>query len=72
MTAVTETPASVNGQAPTEPGEEKTPVSERVLGLFGLAFAAVVGLIAIDLLSGGALSRLANRGKDTGDDDDHG
>lgn len=66
----TEQPAAVNGQAPAAAEDgERTPVSERVLGLFGLAFAAVVGLIAIDLLTGGALSRFASRTPEAGDDD---
>ena len=64
--------ASANGQHPdSETGGGGLDVSERMLGLFGMAFAIAVGLIAIDLLSGGAVSRLASR-TPAGDDDDHG
>lgn len=62
---------SVNGQNPDTESAGGLDVSERMLGLFGLAFALAVGAIAIDLLTGGALSRLASR-TPAGDGDDHG
>ena len=52
----------VNGHQPaaTEPAEGGG-AAEKMMGLFGLAVAIGVGLIAIDLLSGGAISRLLGR-----------
>lgn len=57
--------ADVNGTAPpAETGSEtegeaaeSVPVSERLMGLFGLAVAVGIGLIGLDLMTGGALSR---------------
>jgi len=52
-----------NGTAPTPPATEDAPAagvpaSERLMGLFGLAVAIGIALIAIDLMTGGALARL--------------
>jgi hypothetical protein len=48
---------SVNGAATAAPdgaGQgEAVPASERMMGLFGLAFALGIGLIGLDLLTGG-------------------
>ena len=48
---------SVNGTAAAaqaDPGQaEPVPASERMMGLFGLAFALGIGLIGLDLLTGG-------------------
>lgn len=60
--------AAANGQGPApagtpaaagEPCADCATGTERVMGLIGLAFAAGLALVAIDLLSGGAVSRLA-------------
>lgn len=58
--------AAANGQAPAAPAaaaevpcEDCASPSERVMGVIGLLFAAGLAAIAIDLISGGALSRLA-------------
>ena len=59
--------AEHNGTVITEPAEpEAGPLSERLLGIFGLAFAIGIGLIGIDLVTGGALSRLFTAGGDSG------
>ena len=53
--------AEENGKtpAPAEPDEAETvPASERLMGLFGLAVAIGIALIAVDLITGGAVSRL--------------
>jgi hypothetical protein len=48
---------SVNGTAAAPQAEpvqgEPVPASERMMGLFGLAFALGIGLIGLDLLTGG-------------------
>ncbi len=65
---------SVNGHPVAEPAQsetpaEGTPVGERLMGLFGLAVAIGIGLIAVDLLSGGAVSRLLARPQEGGQPD---
>lgn len=53
--------AAANGQAPASGGEECADcatASERAMGIAGLLFAAFLAGIAIDLISGGRLSRL--------------
>lgn len=60
-----------NGAAPTPPpaDETSTPaatVSERMMGLFGLAVALGIALIALDLITGGKLAALVPV-RDTGD-----
>ena len=63
MTTSTETTTDpgLNGQAP-DAGDGTAPVpataSERVMGVIGIMFAAGLLLIAIDLVTGGAVSRL--------------
>jgi len=52
--------AAANGKptaAPGEPCEDCATTGDRLLGLFGLAVACLIGAMAIDLLSGGAVSR---------------
>lgn len=54
----------VNGQTPEAAEQDPpaaVPVSERLMGAFGLAVAVGIGLIALDLLSGGAVSRALGR-----------
>lgn len=54
--------ADENGKTPTPPPAEAeaetVPASERLMGLFGLAVAIGIALIAVDLITGGAVSRL--------------
>ncbi len=52
----------VNGAAPA-PAEaaEGGGAAEKMMGLFGLAVAVGIAVIAIDLLSGGVISRLIGR-----------
>jgi hypothetical protein len=55
--------ADDNGAAPTPPpaepaAAETVPVSERLMGVFGLAVAIGIALIAIDLMTGGGISRI--------------
>lgn len=45
---------------------EAVPVAERLMGLFGVAVAIGIGLIGLDLMTGGGVSRLFGRG--AGDD----
>lgn len=55
-------PAAANGQGPApapEECKECATASERVMGIAGLLFAVGLAAIAIDLITGGALSRLA-------------
>ena len=60
--------AEHNGTAaPAEAVEEESPLSERLLGIFGLAFGLGILLIGVDLVSGGALSRLFTPGGSDGD-----
>lgn len=49
------TEQQVNGNTPAgaAPEPEPVPASERVMGLFGMAFAAAVFAIGLDLLTGG-------------------
>ncbi len=74
MTATQEQAASVNGTAPAaDPGEDAGPVidmSERVMGLIGIACAVGLLLVGIDLLTGGALARLVVRPGQGGDGDE--
>lgn len=63
MTDTVNGTAAPQEQAPAEPGGK----SERVLGAFGLLFAAAVAFIAIDMLSGGRLAALLGR-PETSDD----
>ena len=75
QTAADAPPASSpNGHAPAatpgaaeEPCTDCTPASERVMGVLGLLFAAALGVIALDLLTGGALSRAAGLGAPEGE-----
>ncbi len=56
--------------APAPPAEAPggVPMSERMMGVFGLAVALGIALIAFDLLSGGAVSRLIGRPPEDGSD----
>lgn len=61
----------VNGSAPAQeeaPGEP-APAGERIVGIIGLAFALGLAAIAVDLLTGGAVSRLASSMFGGGDDE---
>lgn len=68
QTAAEQAAASPNGQAPAPapdsgaPCEDCTAVSDRVMGILALLFAAALGVIALDLVFGGALSRAAGLG----------
>lgn len=74
----------MNGQAPAPPAPEDDgapagpDIGERALGVFGLVLAAVVGGIALDMLTGGqfGLSRviaaLTGNSNQADSDDDHG
>lgn len=61
--------AQQNGKpAPAAPGPDGeqpcadcVPVSERLMGLFGLLFAAALGVIALDLITGGWVTGTAAR-----------
>jgi hypothetical protein len=57
------TAAASNGQGPAPaaaaPCEDCATASERVMGIIGLIFAVGLAAIAIDLVSGGAVSRFA-------------
>ena len=44
--------------AESQPDEQQVPVSERLMGLIGLVVAVGLAAIAIDLMTGGAVSRL--------------
>lgn len=73
--------AAANGQAgpaaaatppPAGPGAppegDCVPVSERLMGLFALGFAVAIGIIGLDLFTGGALARVfSGKGDDGGD-----
>lgn len=55
--------AEENGSPPAsasadDTAAEQVPTSDRLMGLFGLAVALLIGAIAIDLITGGAVSRL--------------
>lgn len=57
----------VNGSAPAAAADEGLiPVSERVMGVFGFAFALLLAGIALDLITGGWVSGLLAR--DTADE----
>lgn len=71
MTSTSEsTGQQVNGAgpAPAAADDGPIPVSERVMGVFGFVFAAVLAGIALDLITGGWLSGLL-AGARGGDDD---
>lgn len=57
--------SEANGHSPAPPPAATEPqsadTSERMMGIFGLAVALGIGLIAVDLLTGGALSRMVGR-----------
>lgn len=55
---------AADGEAPCA---DCTPVSERLMGMLGLLFAAALGVIALDLLTGGWVSRMAGRITSSGD-----
>lgn len=68
--------ASQNGKpAPADPAgapcEDCVPASERLMGVLGLLFAAALGVIALDLLTGGWVSSTVSRltGTEGGDGD---
>lgn len=50
---MTEQQVNGNAAAGAAPEPEPVPASERVMGLFGMAFAAAVFAIGLDLLTGG-------------------
>ena len=52
---------AVNGAAPAPdvPCDDCATPSEKAMGIFGLLFAVAVAAIAVDLITGGAVSRLA-------------
>ncbi len=62
--------SETNGAQPTAPPAEPATggAAEKMMGLFGLAVAIGIAVIAIDLLSGGAVSRLLGR-PETGAED---
>jgi len=66
--------AALNGSTPAAPAAEApcedcaTP-SERVMGIIGLAFALGLGAIALDLITGGAISRAVTGAFGGGKDD---
>lgn len=70
-TTATDAAPSLNGTAPPPPGDDDgqaaAPVSERIMGLIGIALAAGLLAIGIDLATGGALSRLLSGGTDNGE-----
>lgn len=54
--------ASANGAGPAVTAEECADcatTADRLMGILGLAFACALAAIGIDLITGGALSRLA-------------
>jgi hypothetical protein len=55
--------------APPEVAPEAVPIAERLMGLFGLAVAIGIGIIALDLLTGGSVSAMFGRVQG-GDSDD--
>lgn len=60
-TSTEETTASVNGAGPAptaEPCEDCAGAGDKVMGVLGLAFAALLAAMAFDLLTGGSISRL--------------
>lgn len=74
MTSTSETTGQqVNGAGPApaaaDTGDGPVPVSERVMGLFGFAFAIVLAGIALDLITGGWLSGLLAGGRGDTDAD---
>lgn len=65
--------AQSNGTAPAAPEDDAAPAgasaSERMLGIFGMIFAAGLLLIGLDLVTGGSLSRMVTtRGGGTEDE----
>lgn len=56
----------------TDPAGPVFTRGERVAGIAGMVVAFSIGLICLDMASGGALSARASRGKATGTDDDGG
>lgn len=63
------------GQAPAADEEDATAVTtigERLMGVIGIAFAAGLLLIGLDLMTGGAVGRAFTRLGATGDDGNNG
>lgn len=61
-----------NGTAPAPPAPPEqagTPVSERLMGLFGIAVAVGIALVGFDLLTGGVLSRAVAQAREGGEGD---
>jgi hypothetical protein len=50
-------PAGQAGQQSPVPEAEPGGAGEKILGAVGLIFVAIVGAVALDLLTGGAVSR---------------
>jgi hypothetical protein len=58
-------PASQDGVQPDPPAEDAGPLitpPERILGVLGLCFALVIGVLALDLLTGWPSAVLASLG----------
>lgn len=60
-------PAPTPGPAAAEECVDCTPASERLMGALGLLFAVALGVIALDLLTGGKLAALLPAGDGSGD-----
>jgi hypothetical protein len=62
MRAMTE--QQINGTPPEQdsPAAAGVPASERLMGVFGIAFAAGIALIGLDLLTGGKVAALIGAG----------
>jgi hypothetical protein len=56
------TEQQINGAQP-DAAAEPVPASERWMGLFGIAFALGIGLIGLDLLTGGRVLGLLGAGR---------
>lgn len=74
MTTATETPAggALNGAVPgaappPDNGEGRATAGETLMGLLGIAFAVGLLAIGLDLVTGGAVSRLFGATEPSGD-----
>lgn len=58
------TEQQINGAQPEQDAAPPAgvPASERLMGLFGIAFAAGIALIGLDLLTGGKVAALLGAG----------
>ena len=58
---MTSSSEAVNGTAPPPAEGDQTTIGERLMGVIGIAFAAGLLLIGLDLMTGGAVARALTR-----------